>query len=285
MASSPTAATSYPVRILRPPTFSPWRLFSQLAVLVQYWDLLLTLSLHRIKVRYKQSALGWGWALAQPVALMLIYTVIFSVVTRMPSEGAPYSVFVFAALLPWTFFSTAMNSASNSLVAHNYLITKVYFPREILPLTYLVVALFDFLAAGAVLAAMMVYHGIVPTVHILWVVPIMAVALIFVLGLALLFSAVQVSFRDIGLALPLLLQVWTFASPVVYPLSAVPERYRTWYLLNPMAGVVENFRRVVLQGTAPDLHSLGIAAGISALLLPLAYGYFKHRESTIADTI
>lgn len=285
MASSPTAANSYPVRILRPPAFSPWRVFLQLAVLAQYWDLLLTLSLHRIKVRYKQSALGWGWAVAQPVALMLVYTVIFSMVTRMPSEGTPYSVFVFAALLPWTFFSTAVNSASNSLVAHNHLITKVYFPREILPLTYLVVALFDFLAASAVLAAMMAYHGIVPTFHILWVIPVMAIALIFVLGMALLLSAVQVSFRDIGLALPLLLQVWTFASPVVYPLSAVPERYRAWYLLNPMAGVVENFRRVVLQGTAPDLHSLGIAAAISALLLPLAYGYFKHRESTIADTI
>ena len=273
------------VRIIRPPDFSPLRIVRQLWQLADYWDLLLTLSLHRVKVRYSQSALGLGWALAQPVALMLIYTVIFSVVTRMPSEGVPYAVFVFAALLPWTLFATAMGSASNSLVSHNYLITKVYFPREILPLTYLVVAFFDFLVASSVLAILMVWYKIVPSVQIFWAIPTIIVALVFVLGLSLALSSLQVNFRDIGLAIPLLLQIWMFATPVVYPLTAVPEKYRMWYICNPMVGVVENFRRAVLQGLPPDMPSLAVGAGVSAVLLPLAFAFFKHREATIADVI
>jgi lipopolysaccharide transport system permease protein len=284
-ALPPELQSSYPVRTIGPPAFSPWRLILQLGVLAQYWDLLVTLSVHRIKVRYKQSALGWGWALAQPVALMLIYTVIFSVVTRMPSDGTPYAVFVFAALLPWTFFATAMGSASNSLVSHSYLITKVYFPREILPLTYLAVALFDFLIAGTVLAAMMFWYGIVPSIQILWAIPAMGVAVVFVLGLSLALSSIQVTFRDIGLAIPLLLQIWMFATPVVYPLSAVPGKYRLWYICNPMVGVVETFRRAVLQGQGPDMTALGTGAAVSLVLLPIAFGFFKYREATIADVI
>jgi lipopolysaccharide transport system permease protein len=281
------ASTSGPnaVRIIRPPDFSPSRLARQLWQLADYWDLLLTLSLHRIKVRYSQSALGIGWALAQPMALMLIYTLIFSVVSRMPSEGVPYAVFVFAALLPWTFFSTALGSASNSLVSHNYLITKVYFPREILPLTYVIAALFDLIVAGVVMMAMMVWYQIVPNVQILWAIPAIVVGVVFVLGLALALSTIQVSFRDVGLAIPLVLQIWMFATPVVYPLSAVPARFRPFYLCNPMVGVVETFRRAVLQGLPPNFESLAAAAAISAIVLPAAFAFFKYREATLADVI
>lgn len=278
--------TSNPgVRIIAPPKFSLGAIVRQISASRGYLDLLLTLSLHRIKVRYKQSALGFAWAIIQPMALMLIYTLIFSVVTKMPSNEQAYPVFVFCALLPWTFFNTALTAASNSLVSHQYLITKVYFPREILPLTYVIAALFDFLIALVILALMMGWYRVVPTAQIFWAIPVMAVAVVFTLGLSILLAAVQVSFRDIGLALPLALQVWMFASPVVYPLSAVPEAYRGWYVLNPMAGVIENFRRVVLQGVEPDWHSLTVAAAMTAVLFPAAYAYFKHREATMADVI
>jgi lipopolysaccharide transport system permease protein len=273
------------VRVLGPPSFSPLGILRRLWESPRYFDLLLTLSLHRIKVRYKQSVLGLAWALMQPLALMLIYTVIFSVVTKMPGAGQAYPVFVFASLLPWLFFSTALTGAANSLVAHQYLIAKVYFPREILPITYVIASFFDFLVASALLGLLMAWYRVWPTWQLLWVAPVMGVAVVFALGLSLLLAALQVSFRDIGLALPLALQIWMFACPVVYPLSAVPAAYRSWYLLNPMAGIVENFRRTVLQGLPPDWGSLGVACWMTAILFPIAYAYFKYREATMADVI
>ena len=273
------------VRVIGPAALSPLGILRHLWDIPRYFDLLLTLSLHRIKVRYKQSILGLSWALMQPLALMLIYTVIFSVVTKMPGAGEAYPVFVFAALLPWLFFSTALTSASNSLVSHQYLITKVYFPREILPITYLIAAFFDFLIASVLLGIMMAWYRIWPNEQALWVVLVMGVAVLFTLGLSLLLAALQVSFRDIGLALPLVLQIWMFGCPVVYPLSAVPAQYRGLYVLNPMVGVIENFRRTVLQGLPPDWASLSVACWVTVLLFPLAYGYFKYREATMADVI
>jgi len=241
--------------------------------------------MHRVKVRYKQSVLGIAWAILQPLALMAIYTVIFSVVTKMPSNNQAYPVFVFSALLPWVFFSGALTNAANSLVSNQYLITKVYFPRDILPLTYVIAALFDFLVAAGILALMMIWYNLWPTAQALWVIPVMMIAVVFTLGLSLLLAALQVSFRDIGLALPLVMQLWMFASPVVYPLSSVPAPYRGWYLLNPMAGVIENFRRTLLQGLPPDWSSLAPACWITLALFPLAYGYFNYREATMADVI
>lgn len=272
-------------KIIGPVSARPAYVLRKIPELFNYFDLFLTLSQHRVRVRYKQSALGLAWAILQPLALMGIYTVIFSVVTKMPSEGAPYSVFVYAALLPWTYFSNAISNSASSLVTHNTMITKVYFPREILPLTYVVAGFFDFLAASLVLAGMMLYYHMAVSWTVLYVIPILIVATAFIVSLALALSALQAQFRDIGLAIPLVLQVWTFASPVVYPLSSVPPRLLKWYLLNPMAGVVENFRRVVLQRVAPDVPSLREAAIISAILLPLSYLYFKRREATLADII
>jgi lipopolysaccharide transport system permease protein len=274
-----------PVKVIVPPSFSPSRIVSDLKRLVEYFDLLLTLTHHRIRVRYKQSALGIVWALLQPLALMLIYTVIFSVVTRVPTEGVPYAIFVYAALLPWTFFSSTLTTAVNCLVSHNNLITKVYFPREILPLTYLFAAGFDLIVASLVLAAMLVYYHILPGMVALWAAPILLIAAGFSTAMALLFSAGQVWFRDIGLAMPLALQLWMFASPVVYPLSAVPARFRTLYILNPMVGVTESFRRVLLQNQLPDFESLEVSAIITLILLIIAYLFFKNREATMADVI
>lgn len=271
--------------VIRPPNVSQLNILSNLAKLAQYKDLLYTLSVHRIKVRYKQSVLGIAWAVLQPLALMLIYTVIFSLIARMPSDGAPYAIFAYVALLPWTYFSTTLTNATNSLVSHSSLVSKVYFPREILPLTYVIAAFFDLLIASTVLAALLIYYKVSLTLNALYVVPIILVLTVFITAVAFFFSATQVRFRDIGVGMSLLLQLWMFATPVVYPLSAVPERLRPFYMLNPMVGLVENFRRVVLQGVAPDFRMLGISALISFILLPAAYIYFKRVEATVADII
>ena len=274
-----------PIRIIRPVSFSPFDLLRELRELWHYRDLFYTLTVHRIKVRYKQSVLGLAWAILQPLSLMLIYTVIFSVIAKVPSEGVPYAVFAYAALLPWTFFSSSLTNATQGLVSHSQLVTKVYFAREILPLTYVSAAIFDFAVASTFLIALFFYYGVSLTVYALYAIPIFVLLTALATAFSLFFSAMQVRFRDIGVAMPLLLQLWMFATPVVYPLSAVPQRFRGLYVLNPLVGAIENFRRVVLQGVEPDFHSLGISALIAAILLPAAYLYFKRVEATMADVI
>jgi len=274
-----------PIRIIRPVSFSPLDLLRELRELWHYRDLFYTLTVHRIKVRYKQSVLGLAWAILQPLSLMLIYTVIFSVIAKVPSEGAPYAIFAYAALLPWTFFSSSLTNATQSLVSHSQLVTKVYFAREILPLTYVSAALFDFAVASTFLIGLFIYYEVGITIYALWAIPIVLLIATLATAFSLFFSALQVWFRDVGVAMPLLLQIWMFATPVVYPLSAVPLWLRGFYALNPTVGVIENFRRVVLQGVAPDFYSLAISAIAAAILLPLAYLYFKRVEATMADVI
>jgi lipopolysaccharide transport system permease protein len=277
--------------VLRPPAFSPLAIFGHLASLWQYRDLLLTFTAHRVKVRYKQSALGSAWAVLQPLSLMLIYTVMFSFLAKIPTEGMPYSVFAYTALLPWTTFSTALGNATNGLVSHAGLITKVYFPREILPLSYIISSLVDFAIAATVLGGLLIYYRLPLTINVLYAFPIVLAMMIFALSVSLVLSVLQVRFRDIGVALPLLIQIWMFATPVVYPLSQVkntarfPEWVKFVYNLNPMVGIIENFRRVVLQGLAPDYTTFGIGIGVSLVLLPLSYAYFKRTEATMADVI
>ncbi len=273
------------VSVIRPPTFSLGNLRSDLLRLAQYRDLLYTLSIHRIKVRYKQSVLGIFWAILQPLSMMLIFTFIFSLIARMPSEGAPYAIFAYTALLPWNYFSSAVANATNSLVSHSQFVTKVYFPREILPITYVVSALFDFAVAATLLIGLMGYYHVRPTLNAFYAVPIILVLTCFALAMSFILSATQVRIRDVGVAVPLLLQLWMFATPVIYPLAAVPAWLRPAYMLNPMVGVIENFRQVILRGAAPDLRSLGLSALISAVLLVVGYLYFKHVEATMADVI
>jgi len=273
------------VSVITAPSLSTTRLIQDLVKLGQYRDLLYTLSVHRIKVRYKQSVLGGLWAILQPVSLMLMFTFIFSFVAKMPSDGAPYAIFVYTALLPWNYFSSSVSNATGSLVNHAQFVTKVYFPREILPATYVIASFFDFAVASIVLAGLMMYYRVPLTIHLLWVVPIVVILTCFALAMSLLLSATQVRFRDIGVAVPLLLQLWLFATPVIYPLSSVPERFRSIYSLNPMVGVIEGFRQVSLRGAEPDHATLITAAVISVVLLCLSYVYFKHYESTMADII
>jgi lipopolysaccharide transport system permease protein len=272
-------------KVIRPVAFSIRDLWAGLMGLSAYADLLVVLSAHRLKIRYKQSMLGIAWAVIQPVALMLIYTLVFSVFTRIPkTPGVPYAVFAYAALLPWTFFSTSLTNATNGLVSHAQLVTKVYFPREILPISYIVAALVDLLIASIVMTGLMIYFHVALTAQALWLIPVTLVMAAFTTACSLIFSAMQVRVRDIGMAMPLVLQLWMFGSPVVYSLRQVPERFRDYYLLNPMVGIIENFRAALL-GNPIDSHSLVISTVMSAVLLPLSYLYFKRVEATVADVI
>ena len=285
IANRQSDADDRPVTIIRPPSFSVATLWQSAGRLAEYRDLLYTLSAHRLQVRYKQSVLGPLWAILQPLALLLIYAIIFGRLAGVESEGIPYTLFAFAALLPWTCFSTAVSTATNSLVSHFNLVTKVYFPREILPLTYVIAGMVDLAAGGLILAGLLVYQHWSLTLQALWLIPVVGVMFVLALAVSLVLSAIQVRFRDIGMAMPLLLQVWMFATPIVYPLSAVPAQWRSLYMLNPMVGVIDNVRRVLLHGTAPDLTSLGIAAGITIVLLMVALLYFKRIEATVADVL
>jgi lipopolysaccharide transport system permease protein len=274
-----------PVKVIHPPAFSIGTISTGLRTLVQYSDLLYTLSLFRLSVRYKQSALGWTWAALQPLALMGIYTIIFTRVTTVATGGVPYPVFVFSALLPWIFFSSAISSAVNGLVLHPNLLTKMYFPREIIPLSYMVASLADFCIASTILGGLMVYYKVPLTWHLLYAIPIVVILAGFAAAIALFFSAAQVRFRDVGLAMPFLLQVWMFTVPVVYSLQSVPQRFRSLYLLDPVAGLIEGFRLVVIHGAAPDFRAMVLSGAVTIVSLPLAYAFFKSSESTMADLI
>ena len=273
------------VTVIRPAAAAWLHVGDHLARLREYGDLLYTLSVHRISVRYKQTALGFAWAVLQPVLMMVIFTAVFSVLARVPSDGMPYALFAFSALLPWTFFNTVVSTGTNSLVTHTQLITKVYFPREILPLTYLVAALFDFAIGVVILACLMAWYHVPFTATAFYVVPLLALLAAWAFAVSLVLSVIQVRFRDIGVALPVLLQVLMFASPIIYPLSMVPAGWRAWYLLNPMAGIVSSFRDVLLQQTRPDAQPLLFAVAVTVVALPLAYLFFKRAEATMADLI
>jgi lipopolysaccharide transport system permease protein len=273
------------VTVIRPAASAWLHVGEHLERLREYADLLYTLSVHRIGVRYKQTSLGFAWALLQPVMMMVIFTAVFSVLAKMPSDGTPYALFAFTALLPWSFFNTAVTGGTNSLVSHTHLITKVYFPREILPITYVIAALFDFAIGCIVLAGLMTWYHVPITVHALILVPLVLLLAAWVLAVALVLAAVQVRIRDIGVALPVLMQILMFASPIIYPLSVVPAAWRSWYLLNPLAGIVSSFRDVLLRHSAPEPYPLGIACLVTAIGLPLSYLFFKHAEATMADLI
>ena len=273
------------VIIIRPASSAWLRLHEHLARLAEYRDLLYTLSAHRISVRYKQTSLGIAWAVLQPLMMMVIFTAVFSVLAKMPGDGTPYALFAYTALLPWTFFSGAVTNATNSLVSHTQMITKVYFPREILPITYVVAGAFDFAIGFVVLVALMAWYAVPLTASAWMLAPIVALLALWTLAVSLVLSAVQVRFRDIGVALPVLVQGLMFASPIIYPLSVVPPSWRSWYLLNPIAGIVGSFRDILLHHASPDPVPLRFAVIVTAVVLPLAYLFFKRAEATMADLI
>ena len=251
-----------------------------------YRELVFFMVWRDVKVKYKQTMLGMAWAVIQPVMTMLVFTFIFGKVAKLPTDGIPYPVFSFTALLPWGLFVTALNQGSRSLVAHNNMVTKIYFPRLILPMSAVFSGLVDFAIAFVILIILMLYYKVTPAWNLLWTVPFfLLLALITALGVALWLSAVNVKYRDVNQALPFLTQIWTFITPVAYSSSVISEKWQLVYSLNPMAGVVNGFRWALLgSGNGPDA-ALWVSVAISILVLVTGLFYFRSTERTFADTI
>jgi lipopolysaccharide transport system permease protein len=287
--AEPVGVGMQEVTYFEPPSMARVRPWHQLTRLRHSSDLLQTLSVHRIKVRYKQSRLGLLWAILQPLSMMLVFSMMFAFLGSTPSGEVPYAVFAYAALLPWTAFSSGLSSATTALTGHASLVTKVAFPREVLPITYVVAALVDFAIATTALAGLMIWYKVGLSLTALWAVPSVLLLAGFLLALGLLLSALQVRYRDMGLAMPVVLQIWMFASPVLYSLDAVRHTLSAplyfVYLLNPMVGIVDTFRRGVVLHSAPDFEAITVAALVIAVLLPASYLYFKFTEQTMADVI
>jgi len=250
-----------------------------------YRELLYVLTIRDIQIRYKQSVLGIAWAVLQPLALMLMFTLIFSVLLKVPSDDIPYPIFSYSALLFWTFFSGSLNRAIPSLETNAALIKKIYFPREFFPISNVFAAGFDLLIGSVIFIGLMFYYDVSPTVYMLWVVPILMIQTIFTLGICFFASALNVYYRDVKHALPLFVQLLMYATPIIYPISLVPDRLLTLYLLNPMTGIIEGYRNILVKGLPPDYFYLVIAAAGAVLLFVLGYLYFKRIEMTFADIV
>ena len=254
--------------------------------LFRHRELLWLVTEREIKVRYKQSVLGVLWAILQPLSLMIVMTVFFSWFARMPSDGIPYPLFVYSALLPWIFFSTSLSFAIPSLITNAHIITKIYFPREIVPLASVLAALLDFLIASAVFLLILAYYRVQLTWNLLFLLPLLAIQIAFTTGVCLLLSAFTVLYRDVRHMLPLLIQIWMFFTPILYPASVVPGRWRVvYFMLNPMAVIIDGYRHAVVQGLPTQLSYIGLAALVSCVLLWLGYKYFKHLEREFADIV
>lgn len=250
-----------------------------------YRELIFFLTWRDISVRYKQTVLGAAWAIIQPFFTMLVFSLFFGRLGKMPSDGLPYPLFVYCALLPWQLFAYSLMESGNSLVANERLITKVYFPRLIIPLTAALAGLIDFTIALTVLLGMMVFYRIIPT-PALWTFPLFVfLTLLTALGVGLWLSALNVQYRDVRYIIPFVIQLWLFATPIAYPASLIPENWRVLYGINPMAGVVEGFRWALLgTGNAPG-PLLAISALVALVLFISGMYYFRRVERTFADTL
>jgi lipopolysaccharide transport system permease protein len=251
-----------------------------------YRELVYFLTWRNLKVRYKQTALGAAWAILQPFLTMVVFSIFFGNLAKVPSDGVPYPIFSYTALLPWTLFAKALTDASHSLVQSSHMITKVYFPRLILPLASILSGLVDFALAFLVLFVLMLYYGIIPTV-VAWTLPLFVLlALITALGVGIWLSAMNVLYRDVGYVLPFLTQFWMTMTPIAYPASLLPEQWRLIYALNPMTGVVEGFRWALLGSTASaPTGMLAVSTGISILVLITGLYYFRRMERRFADMV
>jgi lipopolysaccharide transport system permease protein len=237
-----------------------------------------------LKVRYKQTFFGATWAVLQPVLLMAVFSVTLGRIPGVGPIGVPYPLFVFVGLVPWTLFAQSLTGASNSLVGGEAIITKVYFPRLLLPFAAAASFLLDFLIALGVLALVMIWFGAVPSAAILWIPVLTVLLLVTALGIGTFLAAVNVRYRDVKYVVPFLVQLWLFASPVVYTSSLIPPGWKTLYALNPMTGVVEGFRWAMIGGPRPDELIL-VSAGASVLILLGALLYFRRVERTFSDVI
>ena len=248
-------------------------------------ELLYFLIWRDVKIRYKQTVLGTAWVIIQPLMIMVIFTVIFGQFARIPSDGLPYSIFTYTALLPWQYFSQAISRSSDSLVSSAHLITKIYFPRLIIPISAILAPLVDFVIAFVVLLGMMAWFGIPPYWNAFFLPLFLLLALITALAMSLFLSALNVKYRDVRYTVPFLIQVWMYASPVVYPVSIMPAQWRLLYSLNPLVGVIESFRWALLGKGSPDFSIMVVSGTVVVVLLLGGIIYFREMERTFADVI
>ena len=283
MSQSATSLHAPKIVIIRP---SEGLFDIDLRAVWSYRELLFFLVWRELKIRYKQAALGAAWAVIQPILAVLIFTLVFGLFAKIPSDGVPYPVFAFAAMVPWTYFAEAFRRGSVGLVEDSELIRKIYFPRLVLPIAATVAPLVDFLLSFVVLLALMAWYGMMPTLNVVFL-PLfllLAMGLAFASGLWL--GPINVRFRDVKHVLPFAIQVWMYASPVVYPISMVPEKWKVAYSLNPMVGVIEGFRWALLgKSAAPDLLTVSISTGIVLIAIAVGLVYFSKAEKTFADVI
>lgn len=251
----------------------------------KYRELLYFLTKREIQVRYKQTVLGGLWAIIQPFFTMIVFTLFFGRLAKMPSDGVPYPIFVYSGLLPWTYFANALSNSGNSLVGSANLISKVYFPRIIIPGSSSLAGLLDFFVAMTVLAAMMIYYQFVPGTGILLFPFLVGLTFLCAVGVGLWLSALNVQYRDIRYVIPFLIQLWMFISPVIYPVSMVPEKYRWTLALNPMGGLIKAYRASLLGHQPIDWFLLGISTSIIIIIFTSGMYYFRRMEKTFADVV
>lgn len=249
-----------------------------------YRELLYFLTWRDLKVRYKQTLLGVAWVVMQPLMMTLVFTVFLGMLARVPSDGVPYPIFVYAGLLPWTFFSGAVLGAGTSLVSNSHLVTKVYFPRMIIPAAAVMARLADFCVAFTIILGLMTFYRVAPTWNLLMLPALVALASLLAFGCGLLLSAINVKYRDVGVALPVFIQLWMFVSPILYPTSLVPPAWRRLYELNPFVGIVDNFRTALFGGEF-QWFSLGVSVAATVVVLVVSMFEFRRVEKSLADVI
>ena len=251
----------------------------------EYRELLSMFVWRDITVRYKQSLIGIGWAVIQPVMTMVIFSIIFGYLAKLPSEGIPYPIYTFCALLPWNYFARSLTDSSDSLVSSSHLITKVYFPRLILPLSKVLAGFVDFAIAFIVLLVLMVWYQITPSYGIFLLPLFILIAMLTAFGIGLWLTALNVKYRDIKFVVPFIAQLWMYISPVAYSTSLIPEKWQWLYGLNPMVGVIEGFRWALLSKDMPNIEMMSISTGIVLIILLGGIYYFRKMEQTFSDII
>ena len=261
-----------------------WQLinFKELAA---YRDLFYFLVIRDIKVRYKQTVLGGIWAIVQPFFMMIVFSLFFGNLAKLPSDGIPYPIFSYSALIAWTYFASSISGSSNSVVSSSGLISKVYFPRLIAPLTPVLAFLLDFVIAFIILIGMMLYYHIYPTIMALFLPLLIILMMLTATGVGMILASLSAKYRDIAYTIPFVVQFWMFASPVVYPVSMLPVKYHLIYAINPMTGVIEGFRSALLGTVAFPTRLLLVSAAVSLILFFIGALYFRHTERYFADVI
>ena len=259
--------------------------FDNLRELYRYKELLWVWMMREISIRYKQSVLGALWAIIQPLSSMIIVSVIFGYFVKVPTDGAPYPIFFYSALLPWTFFSTSITFAVPSLINNLNLVTKIYFPREIFPIASIGAAFLDFLVASILFLALIILYRLPFNFMYIWLPLLIIIQILFTLGISFFASSIIVFYRDIRFIVPIGLQLWMYLSPVVYPVSTVPSKFQTIYMLNPMASIIDSYRRIILHGQPPQWNYLALGGIITFIIVILGYLSFKKHEPSFADII